>query len=260
MLNFFIKNTFIFVPSQGDEARDGAEARSKSAPAKMRSPPEEAPGAPPRDDGAAETNGHIIIAEDTEMADPVPDEGSEASDETTTIESEGDEHDGDQASLAEYVTGHTSMREPGQPVAAPPKIRPSVVLRQQERMVDQFLDEQISKARAEKWDALSQGIVELCAQKFSLNALRIDMLVPKRRIVVHKLCMMHIVRFTGLSPEMIKSMKAEGLLREKGATMEVWVAKKDAQNRELRVFLSAALRFQKAFEDRQVLVQYRGGL
>ena len=251
MLNFFIKNTFIFVPSQGDEARDGAEARSKSAPAKMRSPPEEAPGAPPRDDGAAE---------DTEMADQVSEEGSEASEETTTIESECDEHDGDKGSLVEYVTGHTSMREPGQPVAAPPKIRPSVVLRQQERMVDQFLDEQICKARAEKWDALSRGIVELCAQKFSLNALRIDMLVPKRRIVVHKLCMMHIVRFTGLSPEMIKSMKAEGLLREKGATMEVWVAKKDAQNRELRVFLSAALRFQKAFEDRQVLVQYRGGL
>ena len=127
-------------------------------------------------------------------------------------------------------------------------------------MVDRILDEEISKVRVERWDTLSRGLVELCAQKFSLNALRIDRLVPRRRVVINKLSLLHIAQFTGLTSEMIKCMKADGLLREKGATMEVWVAKKDAQNRELRVFLSAALRFQKAFEDRQVLVQYRGGL
>ena len=46
----------------------------------------------------------------------------------------------------------------------------------------------------------------------------------------------------------------------KGATMEIWVATRDARNRDVRVLFSAAIRFQKAFEDRQILVQYRGVL
>ena len=86
------------------------------------------------------------------------------------------------------------------------------------------------------------------------------MLVPKRRLVINKLSMMHIARFTGLTAEMFNVMKEKGMLREKDVTMEVWVAKRDAHNRELRVFLSAAIRFQKTFEDRQILVQYRGVL
>ena len=98
------------------------------------------------------------------------------------------------------------------------------------------------------------------AQKYSLGALRIDMLVPKRRLVISKLSMMHIARFTGFTAEMINVMKEKGMLREKDVTMEVWVAKRDAHNRELCVFLSAAIRFQKAFDDRQLLVQYRGEL
>ena len=261
MLNFFIKNTFINIvdtcaqdEEAGREANEGR--RTRSAPPKMRSPPEDGPGSP-----------RVTIAEDTAMADQVAEGGSEASEgregpeETTTvdtIDSEADEQAGEGASVIEDITGSTSM--PGHTVADAQRIRPSVLLRQQERMIDQFLDEQISIARAEKWDALSRGLVDFCTQKYSLGALRIDMLVHKRRLVINKLSMMHIARFTGLTAEMINAMKVKGLLREKDTTMEVWVAKRDAHNRELRVFLSAAIRFQKAFDDRQRLVQYRGEL
>ena len=87
------------------------------------------------------------------------------------------------------------------------------------------------------------------------------MLVPKRRLVINKLCLMHIASFTGLTAGMINAMKKrKGVLREKGATMEIWVARRDAHNREVRVLFSAAVRFQKAFQDRQLLVQYRGEL
>ena len=262
MLNVLIKNTFIFVPSQCDDASGGAAARRcKSAPPKMRSPPEEAHGAPPRDDGA-ETNEHVV-AENNEMEDQVVEEGSEAigfgdAGEGTT--SEGTEHDGEKGSVAENVTGYTPTRGKGQPVASRQKIRPSAHLRQEERMIDRFLDEEISKVRAEKWDTLSRGLVELCTKKFSLNAVRIDMLVPERRLVINKLVMIHVAGFTGLTSEVINAMKEKSILREKGVTMEIWVAKRDAQNQELRVFLSAAVRFQTAFEKRQVLVQYRGVL
>ena len=70
---FFIKNTFIFVPTQSDEdARDGVEARrSKSAPPKMRS-------LPAGDDGAKKTR--HIIAEDIEIVGQVVEGSSEASD------------------------------------------------------------------------------------------------------------------------------------------------------------------------------------
>ena len=268
MLNFFIKNTFINIvdtcaqdEEAGREANEGR--RTRSAPPKMRSPPEDGSGSP-RDSGS-KPNGRITIAEDTEMADQVVEGSSEASEvgespeENTTldtIDSEVDEQGGEGASVIEDITG--SM--PGHTVADAQNRRPSVLLRQQERMIDQFLDEQISIARAEKWDALSRGLVEFCTQKYSLGALRIDMLVPKRRLVINKLSMMHIARFTGLTAEMINVMKEKGMLREKDVTMEVWVAKRDASNRELRVFLSAAIRFQKACDDRQLLVQYRGEL
>ena len=253
MLNFFIKNTFINIvdtcaqdEEAGREANEGR--RTRSAPPKMRSPPEDGPGSP-----------RVTIAEDTEMADQVVEGSSEASEDgegpeenTTldTIDSEADEQGGEGASVIEDITG--SM--PGHTVEEAQRIRPSVLLRQQERMIDQFLDEQISIARAEKWDALSRGLVDFCTQKYSLS------LVPKRRLVISKLSMMHIARFTGFTAEMINVMKEEGTLREKDVTMEVWVAKRDAHNRELRVFLSAAIRFQKAFDDRQLLVQYRGEL
>ena len=261
MLNFFIKNTFINIvdtcaqdEEAGREANEGR--RTRSAPPKMRSPPEDGSG-----------SHRVTIAEDTEMADQVVEGSSEASEDgegpeenTTldTIDSEADEQGGEGALVIEDITGSTSM--PGHTVADAQRIRPSVLLRQQERMIDQFLDEEISKVRAERWDALSRGLVDFCTQKYSLGALRIDMLVPKRRLVINKLSMMHIARFTGLTAEMINVMKVKGLLREKDTTMEVWVAKRDAQNRELRVFLSAAIRFQKACDDRQLLVQYRGEL
>lgn len=252
VLNVFIKNTFIVVPLQGAEARAGAEARRcKSAPPKMLSPPDEKPD-------EAETNGHIT-AQDNEMVEQVVEEGSEASEsgaagEETT--SEGDEDDGEKGPVVEYLTGYMPTRGP---VASPQKLRPSVLLRQKERMVDRFLDEEISKVRAEKWDRLSKGLVELSTQKFSLNTVRSDMFVPKRRLVINKLVMMHVAQFTGLTSE-INALKEKSILREKGVTMEIWVAKRDAQNQGLRKFLLAAVRFQKAFEDRQVLVQYRGFL
>ena len=68
---FFIKNTFIFVPTQSDEdARDGVEARrSKSAPPKMRS-------LQTGEDGAKKI-GHII-AEDIELVGQVVEGSSEA--------------------------------------------------------------------------------------------------------------------------------------------------------------------------------------
>ena len=170
---------------------------------------------------------------------------------------EADEQGEEEVSVVEDITGPSLMPSHK---AAEPQIRPSVLRRQQERMIDQFLDGEISKVRAEKWGALSRRLVEFCTQKYSLSALRIEMLVPRRRLVINKLSMMHIARFTGLTAEMINVMKEKGMLREKDVTMEVWVAKRDAKNRELRVFLSAAIRFQKAFEDRQILVQYRGVL
>ena len=141
VLNVFVKNTFIVVPLQGDEARDGVEARrSESAPPKMRSTPEEKPD-------QAETIGHII-AQDNEMVKQVVEDGSEASEsgdagEETT--SQGDENDGEKATVVEFVTGYMPTRGP---VALPQKIRPSVLLRQRERMLDRFLDEEILKVRA----------------------------------------------------------------------------------------------------------------
>ena len=152
--SFFIKNTFIFVPSQTDEeTRDKAEARRcKSAPPKMRSP------SPPEggDDGAKKT-GHII-AEDIEIVGQVVEGSSEASDS-------GEE----EVSEVEDITGPSLMPSHK---AAEPQIRPSVLRRQQERMIDQFLDGEISKVRAEKWGALSRRLVEFCTQKYSLSALR----------------------------------------------------------------------------------------
>ena len=236
---FFIKNTFIFVPTQSDEdSRDGVEARrSKSAPPKMRS-------LQTGEDGAKKI-GHII-AEDIELVGQVV-EGS----------SEADEQGDEEVSEVEDITGPSLMPSHK---AAEPQIRPSVLRRQQERMIDQFLDGEISKVRAEKWGALSRRLVEFCTQKYSLSALRIDLLVPRRRLVINKLCLMHIASFTGLTAGMMNAMKRNGMLREKGATMEIWVATRDARNRDVRVLFSAAIRFQKAFEDRQILVQYRGVL
>ena len=238
---FFIKNTFIFVPTQSDEdARDGVEARrSKSAPPKMRS-------LPTGDDGAKKTE-HIIAADIEIVGQDV-----EASDS-----GEADEQGDEEASVAEDITGPSLMPSHK---AAEPQIRPSVLRRQQERMIDQFLDGEISKVRAEKWGALSRRLVEFCTQKYSLSSLRIDLLVPRRRLVINKLCLMHIASFTGLTAGMMNAMKRNGMLREKGATMEIWVASRDARNRDVRVLFSAAIRFQKAFEDRQILVQYRGML
>ena len=73
MLNFFIKNTFINIvdtcaqdEEAGREANEGR--RTRSAPPKMRSPPEDGPGSP-----------RVTIAEDTEMADQVVEVSSEAS-------------------------------------------------------------------------------------------------------------------------------------------------------------------------------------
>ena len=74
VLNFFIKNTFIVVPTQSDEASDADARRCKSAPAHMRFRPEEAPDAPPRDDWAGK-DGHIV-AEDNERVDQVVEDGS----------------------------------------------------------------------------------------------------------------------------------------------------------------------------------------
>ena len=243
MPSFFIKNSFIFVPTQSDEdARDGVEARrSKSAPPKMRLPRT-------GDDGAT---GHII-AEDIEIVGQVVEGSSEASDS-----GEADEQGEEEASVAEDINGQTFVPSHK---AAEPQIRPSVLRRQQERMIDQFLDGEISKVRAEKWGALSRRLVEFCTQKYSLSALRIEMLVPRRHLVINKLCLMHIASFTGLTAGMMNAMKRSGMLREKGATMEIWVATRDARNRDVRVLFSAATRFQKAFEDRQILVQYRGML
>ena len=238
---FFIKNTFIFVPTQSDEdARDGVEARrSKSAPPKMRS-------LPTGDDGAKKTE-HIIAADIEIVGQDV-----EASDS-----GEADEQGDEEVSEVEDITGPSLMPSHK---AAEPQIRPSVLRRQQERMIDQFLDGEISKVRAEKWGALSRRLVEFCTQKYSLSSLRIDLLVPRRRLVINKLCLMHIASFTGLTAGMMNAMKRNGMLREKGATMEIWVASRDARNRDVRVLFSAAIRFQKAFEDRQILVQYRGML
>ena len=227
------------MPTQSDEdARDGVEARrSKSAPPKMRS-------LQTGEDGAKKI-GHII-AEDIELVGQVV-EGS----------SEADEQGDEEVSEVEDITGPSLMPSHK---AAEPQIRPSVLRRQQERMIDQFLDGEISKVRAEKWGALSRRLVEFCTQKYSLNALRIEMLVPRRRLVINKLCLMHIASFTGLTAGMMNAMKRNGMLREEGATMEIWVATRDARNRDVRVLFSAAIRFQKAFEDRQILVQYRGVL
>ena len=242
---FFIKNTFIFVPTQSDEdARDGVEARrSKSAPPKMRS-------LPTGDDGAKKTR--HIIAEDIEIVGQVVEGSSEASDS-----GEADEQGDEEVSEVEDITGPSLMPSHK---AAEPQIRPSVLRRQHERMIDQFLDGEISKVRAEKWGALSRRLVEFCTQKYSLSAQRVDLLVPRRRLVINKLCLMHIASFTGLTAGMMNAMKRNGMLREKGATMEIWVASRDARNRDVRVLFSAAIRFQKAFEDRQILVQYRGML
>ena len=161
---FFIKNTFIFVPSQTDEeTRDKAEARRcKSAPPKMRSP-----SPPEGDDGARKTE-HIIAADIEIVGQDV-----EASDS-----GEADEQGEEEVSEVEDITGPSLMPSHK---AAEPQIRPSVLRRQQERMIDQFLDGEISKVRAEKWGALSRRLVEFCTQKYSLSALRIDLLVPRRR-------------------------------------------------------------------------------
>ena len=119
--------------------------------------------------------------------------------------------------------------------------------------MDQFLDEEISNVRAEQWDTLSRGLVKLCIPNSSLNTFRIDMLVvPKRQLVINKLCLMHIARFTGLTTE----LKEKSMLKEKGATMDEWVAKRDAHNHELRAFSSAAV----GTIEKQLLVQYLGEL
>ena len=153
--SFFIKNTFIFVPSQTDEeTRDKAEARRcKSAPPKMRSP------SPPEGDDGAEKTEHIIAADIEIVGQDV-----EASDS-----GEADEQGEEEDSEVEDITGPSLMPSHK---AAEPQIRPSVLRRQQERMIDQFLDGEISKVRAEKWGALSRRLVEFCTQKYSLSALR----------------------------------------------------------------------------------------
>ena len=249
VLNFFIKNTFInivdFAAQEYDEGHDVAEARrSKSAPPRMSSFSTDTPNTAPGEDD---------VTENKKLAHPIETSSEEASGQRPVDDSvyeAASEGDGEESS------GYMSMRESDQEAAPPRKIRRSVLIKQQERAEEQFLDEEISRVREEKWGVLTKGLLEFCAQKYSLSTLRIETLVPCLQFVINKLAFMHVVRFVGFSPSMVDALKHQGFLWEKRETTEIWATKVDAQkNEQIRLLLPAASRFQQAFVDRQVLVQ-----
>ena len=119
--------------------------------------------------------------------------------------------------------------------------------------------------RAEKWDLLAKSLVDLYSQKYSLNTVRIEMLVPQRRVVIHKLPLMHVAHYIGLTTAMIDAWKQERIFREgkeNGMLMEIWFPKVDARQERLQVLKSACERFQKAYEEKHVpvmVLQTRAG-
>ena len=93
------------------------------------------------------------------------------------------------------------MRERPEP---PCKLKAKPV--EQVQSDNQLLDEEISRVRAERWDILAKQLVELYTQKYSLNTMRLEMLAPQRRQVIHKLAFMHFSYFMGLSAGDIHAM------------------------------------------------------
>ena len=271
VINFFIKNTFInIVDSAAQEAEGCGEAearRCKSAPARMRtSSTDRNPNTPPeeedRADDAAESReaaySKETSAEDDRSGPPrrsgVENEGHD----NDLAYEEDSESDSGKVCSVEFVSGSTPCaRKPDQTTAPPRKIKRSTLLRQAARAEEQFLQEEISRVRGEKWDVLSKGLIELCAQKYSLNAVRIEMRVPCLQLVISKLALVHAARYVGFSPGMVNALKQQGFLREKRKTTEIWATKVDAQqNEQIRLLLRAGKRFQQAFVERQVLVQW----
>ena len=261
VINFFIKNTFINIVDIGahDDGSDEANARRCwSAPPTMRTRSTSTPNTPPEEDAD--------VTENEELVHPIETSSEEASGQCPGVESDGHnddsaydeaiDGDGEESTCVEHITGSTSMRESDQEAAPPRKIRRSVLIKQQERAEEQFLDEEISRVREEKWGMLTKGLLEFCAQKYSLSTLRIETLVPCLQFVINKLAFMHVVRFVGFSPSMVDALKHQGFLWEKRETTEIWATRVDAQkNEQIRLLLPAAKRFQQAFVDRQVLIQ-----
>ena len=254
VINFFIKNTFINIVDIGahDDGSDEANARRcRSAPPTMRTRSTSTPNTPPEEDAD--------VTENEELVHPIETSSEEASGQRPVDDSvyeAASEGDGEESTCVEHITGSTSMRESDQEAAPPRKIRRSVLIKQQERAEEQFLDEEISRVREEKWGMLTKGLLEFCAQKYSLSTLRIETLVPCLQFVINKLAFMHVVRFVGFSPSMVDALKHQGFLWEKRETTEIWATRVDAQkNEQIRLLLPAAKRFQQAFVDRQVLIQ-----
>ena len=261
VINFYIKNTFINIVDIGahDDGSDEANARRcRSAPPTMRTRSTSTPNTPPEEDAD--------VTENEELVHPIETISEETSGQCPGVESDGhnddsaydeaSEGDGEESTCVEHITGSTSMRESDQEAAPPRKIRRSVLIKQQERAEEQFLDEEISRVREEKWGMLTKGLLEFCAQKYSLSTLRIETLVPCLQFVINKLAFMHVVRFVGFSPSMVDALKHQGFLWEKRETTEIWATRVDAQkNEQIRLLLPAAKRFQQAFVDRQVLIQ-----
>ena len=160
VINFFIKNTFISIVDIGahDDGSDEANARRcRSAPPTMRT----------RSTSTEEAD----VTENKELVHPIETSSEEASGQRPVDDSvyeAASEGDGEESS------GYTSMRESDQEAAPPRKIRRSVLIKQQERAEEQFLDEEISRVREEKWGMLTKGLLEFCAQKYSLSTLRIE--------------------------------------------------------------------------------------
>ena len=261
VINFYIKNTFVhIVECCAAEEEEGSEAnsrRSTSAPPTMRAYSPDGTSSPVS--LAPEVNDRDITAED-EVAQPVCEDGSGSASDGSGARRCGsddvEDHDGD-GEAAAYESAYTSMPEPEVRPAPPRKVRPSVQQRQQRRSEELFLNEEVARVRAEKWDLLAKSLVDLYSQKYSLNTVRIEMLVPQRRVVIHKLPLMHVAHYIGLTAAMIDAWKQERIFREgkeNGMLMEIWFPKVDARQERLQVLKSACERFQKAYEEKHVLV------
>ena len=237
VINFIIKNTFITIEPGAQEETEYAGVcvrRCKSAPPRMRSIVVcTSRGAAV--EGAMDPDGCVISR-------------SHDGDGGGVAEASSD----DEGSVVAYFSEYTSMRDHAP--EGKKKAKPSVLRRQQMRDEDLFLEEAIARVKAEQWDVLSRQLIELYTQKYSLSTLRLEMLAPQRRQVIHKLAFMHCAVYTGISPEEIHAMTCERTLRHTGENIEIWVSKRDAQKRVLRLLLHAAARFQKLYEANSVMV------
>ena len=105
-----------------------------------------------------------------------------------------------------------------------------------------MLSEAIHIALCEKWMSLAAKWVERHSLKYGLAALRLEHLMPKLCMKIHKQPFFHCAFAVGITPAMIASLRRLGHLRDKGINWDIWASKASAKQLDMKVLLRAASR------------------